>query len=170
MALVYIQEKDDGGYYIGMADNPRKDYRGGGLHFKRSYRKDPSRWAMSTVADGLTLEQASWLEAALVGQDTIEDKLNYNILLGGYNNRKHTAETRKKMSDKLKGRKAWNKGIKAGPDKGRPRRKVKVTAKESGQSTTFDTVTEARSEFPGVMRILNGERAGRLYTAEYVGG
>ena len=109
MAYVYMQERDDGCYYIGMSNSTRKDYQGGGVRFKRSYYKDPSRWNKTVLADNLTVEQASWLEAALVGEETVADKTNFNLITGGYE-KIMTPTVRKKISNSRRGQSPWNKG------------------------------------------------------------
>lgn len=82
-AYVYIQEKDDGSYYIGKCESGKKSYVGSGVRFRNSYDKDPSRWTKRIIKDNLTPEEACSLEAELVTEETLKDPLCFNLITGG---------------------------------------------------------------------------------------
>ena len=132
MAYVYIQERDDGCYYVGKYEGVNPNYQGSGVRFKRSYNKDPDRWTKRILADNLEPNLARWLEAALVGVETVEDPASFNLSLGGtggsmpgkgigrklteahkrkigssHVGRKNSEETKRKMSEAAKRR--WQK-------------------------------------------------------------
>ena len=98
------------------------------------------------IAKGLTEEEAKWLEIELIREhDTTNPEYGYNITLGGDGGNGHvvTEETKKKISESLKGRNA-----------------IKVYCVELDMY--FDTVTEA-SEYIGcsqsnISSALNGSK------------
>ena len=80
---VYMQEKDDGSYYIGKCDAGQPGYQGSGKIFTPSYKKNPGRWTKIVIASNLDTNQTRWLERALVGPDVVEDPMSYNLAVGG---------------------------------------------------------------------------------------
>ena len=102
MAYVYIQEKDTGDYYVGKCQSDKQNYQGSGRKFKPDYKKNPDRWTKTTIASGLTNEQAQWLERCLVGPEVVEDPTSFNLALGGESPLYVSEETRQKLSEASK--------------------------------------------------------------------
>ena len=113
MAYVYIQECDDGRYYVGKYEGKNPNYQGSGKYFKASYEKNPDKWTKRIIADNLEPNLARWLERALVGEETVNDCNSLNQTLGGSGGsmvghgkgRKLSEDTKQKIGNSHRGMK-----------------------------------------------------------------
>ena len=122
------------------------------------------------IARGLTEEEAKWLEIELIREhDTTNKDKGYNISLGGDGGSGHevTKETRKKISESLKGRtfsEEHRKNIsKAGKDKHKGKNTTKIYCVELDMY--FNSVTEAE-EYIGYKGSISNVLTGRQKTAK----
>jgi hypothetical protein len=83
VGFVYKWVRDDGEYYIGKCGCGRYRYKGSGKLFKIKYNKAPERWVRHILAENLTDEQCSDLEASLVTEEVLKDPKCINLTLGG---------------------------------------------------------------------------------------
>ena len=117
-------------YYYGIhSTNKLKDgYMGSGTKLTNSVKKNgKENFIKENICFFPSRKQASDFERSIVTEEVINDKLSYNLRIGGENGGTHSLETRKKMSkakagikqteiqkinrkkafDALKGTKAW---------------------------------------------------------------
>ena len=122
MAGKYIlyehRNKINGKRYIGITNNKTKRWYGKGKHYDgctyfwsaiQKYGWD--NFEHTIILDGLSLEEASGLERLFIGMLRTRDKAyGYNLAEGGTNaptmlGKHHSAETKRKLSEALRGRK-----------------------------------------------------------------
>ena len=121
MYTVYKHTAPGGKVYIGITGiEPAKRWQSGsGYYPNKHFYRAIKRYGWKNIkheiiADGLTLEQAAAMEIELIAKyDSTNPDKGYNSSTGGeYGAQgiKHSAETRRKISEKKKGTPAHNKG------------------------------------------------------------
>ena len=115
MAIVYRHRRLDTNkiFYIGIGKEERRAYRKDG---RNSYWKNiinKTDYNVEIIAKDIDWETACELEIFLISEYGIKNLSN--ITLGGEGNlgNLHSIETKKILSEKLKGKTAWNKGLKS---------------------------------------------------------
>ena len=110
---VYVHIAPNGKRYYGITKKEKVEKRWGkngkgyqgNEHFTRAINKYGwDNFEHIVIARGLTEEEAKWLEIELIREhDTTNPKYGYNITKGGDSNPMDNEESRKKMSESLKG-------------------------------------------------------------------
>lgn len=106
MAAVYLHRKeyDNSIYYVGIGNNEKraKEIRGRSEYWTRIFNKYGRN--IDIVANNIPLEDAKELEMFLIQEIGIDNLCNHTLGGEGFFGGKHTEETKRKMSAKLKGK------------------------------------------------------------------
>jgi hypothetical protein len=180
---VYKQTRDNGEYYIGIHSSELESdqYNGSGTIFKNKYNADPDSFTMEILYGFETRLEASDMEGVLVTEETLRDPLCLNLKTGGqhgiyyhteahkekmsfnmagsknhFSGKKHTAATKKKMSETRTGKKIHTEAhknmlsvnITGSRNPMASDKKHTIVHKEHGQFT--GTQIEIRAAYPDV--------------------
>ena len=113
MKVYRTENKVNGNFYYGVTNGNNPDYLGGGKLLLKAIKKyGRSNFVMRTVKEFDNIEDCFNLEKLIVDQDLVDRDDCYNLKLGGeggtgntfWIGRKHTDETRKKMSKSQSGK------------------------------------------------------------------
>lgn len=99
-------------YYIGQhtTTNLNDNYKGSGKLLLDYYKKYPNDYIKTIICFCESIEELNQREHEII-HPLLDDPMCLNIQEGGYHC-EFTEEMRNKMSKSLKGKKAWNKGLK----------------------------------------------------------
>ena len=119
---VYEHICPNGKIYIGITCRKlqKRWCNGNGYRNNKHFYKAIQKYGWDNIQhlllyDELTKENAEQKEIELIAKYKSNNyKYGYNIANGGSHSGVHSEETKKKISEKQKGRKAWNKGLKTG--------------------------------------------------------
>lgn len=119
---VYEHICPNGKIYIGITCRELKKRwdNGNGYKYNEHFYKAIQKYGWGNIQhlllyEGLTKEKAEQKEIELIAKyKSNNPKYGYNVANGGSHNGMHSEETKKKISEKQKGRKPWNKGLKTG--------------------------------------------------------
>lgn len=126
MFCVYKHTSPNGKVYIGITSKKPEErwlkgrgYKNNAYFYRAIQKYGWDSFKHEILFDGLTLEQANIIEQMQINYyDSTNVKKGYNISIGGgaMTGRKHSVETRVKMSEKARGRKIWCEGKKLSED------------------------------------------------------
>jgi hypothetical protein len=115
MAIVYRHRRLDTNkiFYIGIGKEEKRAYRKDGRNSYWNNIINKTDYNIEIIAKDIDWETACELEIFLISEYGIKNLSN--ITLGGEGNlgNLHSIETKKILSEKLKGKTAWNKGLKS---------------------------------------------------------
>ena len=179
MFCVYKHTAPNGKVYIGITSKePKKRWANGhgyknNPHFYRAIQKYGwENFEHEILYEGLTEGQANIIEQMMISsyKSTKRNK-GYNISIGGgaMTGRKHSEETKTKMSEKAKGRKVWCEGLKMSEEY-RKRlseshkgiKQSKETIRKRAEKLKGHKVNKEALEKPVIKMTLSGE-----YIASY---
>jgi hypothetical protein len=118
MAIVYSHMKKSNKeiFYIGIGEDISRAYKKSGRNTYWQNIVKKYGYIVDILIDGLTYEEAERIEIFLIkhyGRKDLGTGSLVNLTNGadGTRGHKHTKETKEKLSNIFKGRKAWNKGV-----------------------------------------------------------
>lgn len=157
--------------YIGIhsTENINDGYLGSGLALMKAIEKyGKENFSMIPLDFFDTRDEALEEEAFLVTEETVNDRNNYNLVTGGLANRVMSDETRKRLSQSLKGRSVWNEGVQMSEEtkinlsRTKTNYKIEQYSRDGILLETYDNYYEAYTSVGGsrtsLWRALSGKR------------
>ena len=161
----------NGKTYVGIhsTKNLNDGYLGSGIALQKAVKKyGKENFTMIPLAFFDNRNEALEEESFIVDLKWVNDKNNYNLSGGGTANKVTSEETKLKMSNSLKGREVWNKGVEMNNNTKISISKTKTDfiieqyTKDGILLNSFDNFYEAynsvNGDRKGLWKALNGKR------------